>query len=157
MGVIRPCVQQQGFTIIELLVVMAIAVMAMAVVGPNLSGGVTSTKFKAAIKDVASGLRYARNQAITQTEEAVFFLDVDEHFYTVTGRKKHYPLPEAVRLVLETAESELEEDGRGGNIRFFPDGSSTGGRIILEANEQKRLVDINWLTGQVVTREDTSD
>lgn len=136
---------------------MAIAVMAMAVVGPNLSSGVTSTKFKAAAKDVASGLRYARNQAITKTEEAVFFINVDEHFYTVTGKEKHYPLPEAVRLILETAESELLEDGQGGNIRFFPDGSSTGGRIILEANELKRLVDINWLTGQIVTREDESD
>jgi general secretion pathway protein H len=52
-------------------------------------------------------------------------------------------------ISLVTARSELDTD-RVGKIRFFPDGTSTGGRITLARGERKYGVDINWLTGQVV-------
>jgi general secretion pathway protein H len=62
-------------------------------------------------------------------------------------------LPESVRLGLFTAEAELSGEGLG-SIRFYPDGSSTGGRVSLEAAGKRRLVDVNWLTGAVVIREE---
>ncbi|MGA7117479.1 MAG: hypothetical protein WBY12_09835 [Hyphomicrobium sp.] len=41
-------------------------------------------------------------------------------------------------------------------MRFFPDGSSTGGRVTLVAGERKRLLDINWLTGAVIIKDTDS-
>ena len=38
-------------------------------------------------------------------------------------------------------------------VRFFPDGSSTGGRISLIAGEREWQVEIAWLTGEVRLRE----
>jgi general secretion pathway protein H len=35
------------------------------------------------------------------------------------------------------------------SIRFFADGSSTGGRITLEREHAAWKIDINWLTGQI--------
>jgi general secretion pathway protein H len=83
----------------------------------------------------------------------VFSLDVNHHTYQVSGRRKNYALPESVRLGLFTAEAELSGEGLG-SIRFYPDGSSTGGRVSLEAAGKRRLVDVNWLTGAVVIREE---
>ncbi len=137
-----------GFTIIELLIVLAIAVGTMAVVGPNLSAGVTSVKFKGAARDIASALRYTRSRAISENTEAEFFIDVNAHVYRVSGKQKRYTLPDDIQLSLFTAESELTGDGQG-NIRFFPDGSSTGGRVTLQSEKRKRLIDVNWLTGQI--------
>ena len=47
--------------------------------------------------------------------------------------------------------SEVEEGNRG-RIRFFPDGSSTGGRVTLTSDERLYHVDVDWLTGQVRVR-----
>ena len=57
-------------------------------------------------------------------------------------------LPKDIELKLFTAQSEILSDTRGG-IRFYPDGSSTGGRITVASGERKYLVDVDWLTGRV--------
>jgi general secretion pathway protein H len=43
---------------------------------------------------------------------------------------------------------EMRHD-RDPGIRFDPDGSSTGGRVILAAGAQKMEIGIDWLTGRV--------
>ena len=42
----------------------------------------------------------------------------------------------------------MESEARGA-IRFFPDGSSTGGRITLSTDRLAYLVDVDWLTGKI--------
>ena len=56
--------------------------------------------------------------------------------------------PEGIELKLLTAQTEVESE-RKGAIRFYADGSSTGGRITVSAGERKYLVDVDWLTGRV--------
>jgi general secretion pathway protein H len=57
---------------------------------------------------------------------------------------------------LVTAQSELTGEGQG-NVRFFADGSSTGGRVVLDRGEKSMQIDINWLTGQLEVEDATSD
>ena len=51
-------------------------------------------------------------------------------------------------MKLYAAQSEVES-ARKGSIRFYADGSSTGGRITVSSGERKYLVDVDWLTGRV--------
>jgi general secretion pathway protein H len=67
----------------------------------------------------------------------------------MTDKSRIYKLSKDIEVTLDVAQSQIEDDGTQGAIRFFPDGSSTGGRITLEISEIKRQLDINWLTGQV--------
>jgi general secretion pathway protein H len=53
-----------------------------------------------------------------------------------------------LELKLFTAQTEAVSE-RKGAIRFYPDGSSTGGRITVASGERKYLVDVDWLTGRV--------
>jgi general secretion pathway protein H len=108
---------------------------------------------RAATQDVASGLRHARGQALGKGREAEFVLNVRQHFYRVSGRAKPYALPESVKLGLFTADV-LTDEGQG-SIVFYPDGSASGGRVTLAGAGKTRLVDVNWLTGAVVVREET--
>lgn len=142
-----------GFTLLEMLLALAVAAALTAVAVPNLTPLLNRAQLTSATRDIASGLRYARGQALAGAREAIFELDVNHKAYRVSGRQKHFSLPDGVRLSLYTAEQEAGEEGIG-SIRFFPDGSSTGGRVTLEAAGKKRLVDVNWLTGEVVIRED---
>ena len=54
--------------------------------------------------------------------------------------------------MLFTARSEQLSE-KGGAIRFFPDGSSTGGRITLSIDSMRYLVNVDWLTGRVKVME----
>lgn len=138
-----------GFTLVEMIVVLVIAVMAMGIVGSNFVAGLTGARLKAAVNDVASALRYTRGQAISTGKEAVFTLDVDKRSYTISTRKKTYKLPADLDLTVDTAQSEINGEGQA-SIRFFSDGSSTGGRVEIKSGNRKRYIDVNWLTGQIL-------
>jgi general secretion pathway protein H len=56
-------------------------------------------------------------------------------------------------MKLLTAQSELTEDGKG-RIRFYPDGSSTGGRVTILRDTKEWRVEVAWLTGEVRLEED---
>ncbi len=142
---------QRGFTIMELMIVLVMVIIISALAVPNFSAGIPGARLKAAARDVASALRYVRSEAIARAQPTEFSLDVEGHTYQVSGRDRVYAVSDDIRLRLYTAEAELQ-GGAKGAIRFFPDGSSTGGRITLEADAQRQMVDIVWLTGQVVIR-----
>ncbi len=144
----------RGFTLVELMVVLVAAAILAGVAVPNFMPAIAGMRMRAATSDVASALRYVRGQALSRGREAVFFIDVDHHYYRVSGRQKDFALPSSVKLGLFTAEQELSGDGQG-SIRFYPDGSATGGRVSLEAGNKRNLVDVNWLTGAIIVREET--
>jgi general secretion pathway protein H len=50
-----------------------------------------------------------------------------------------------------TASHEIFGD-RIAKIRFYPDGTATGGRISLSLNSKTLDIDINWITGGVEVR-----
>lgn len=145
-----------GFTLLEMLLALVIAGALMAVVLPNFGPAMAKAQLQSATRDVASALRHARGQALIRGREAEFELDVEHHRYRVSGRPKAYGLPGAVALSLYTAESETVNESLG-RIRFFPDGSATGGRVTLAAGKEKRMVDVNWLTGEVRIRHGAED
>ena len=147
---LAPCTLHlnKGFTLLELIVVLFIVVLGFSVVGINLSSGNDSTQLKVAARDIVSTLRYARGQALLSHQQTTVTLDLTENSYTVSGRDKVYIIPKAIDVTVVTAQSELTGKGLG-NIRFFADGSSTGGRITLERGRSAWQIDINWLTGQI--------
>lgn len=148
--------REDGFTLIEVMLAMVIAAALMAVLLPNFGPAIDHAKLSSATREVASALRYTRGQALIHGGESFFELDISGHKYRVSGRNKTFRLPDSVDLSLYTAESETQDEDIG-NIRFFPDGSSTGGRVTLSGGGQKRLVDVSWLTGEVKIIEDADE
>ncbi|MEQ1528055.1 MAG: GspH/FimT family pseudopilin [Methylococcales bacterium] len=138
----------RGFTLLELTIVLFVMVLGFSVIGINLSSGNDSAQVKAAARDIASALRFVRGHALTTHQEAVLAVDLSENSYTVTGKDQVYNIPEGIDITVDTAQEELVGDGVA-NIRFFADGSSTGGRVTLESGNFKWQIDINWLTGQI--------
>lgn len=138
----------KGFTLIELLVVIAVLALVLVAVPPFFSTGVPSATLKAAAREVAAGLRYARSEAVTRNREVVFTIDLDEASYTVGANTRTMSWPDEIDVTLLTARSE-RIDETSGAIRFFPDGSSTGGGITLALGAREYRVLVDWLNGQV--------
>lgn len=139
----------RGFSLLELLVVLAIAAATAALVVPRAVGTLERARFQSAVREIVSGLRHTRSIALLRQREAAFYLDVEEKFYRI-DRLKERPLPSPLHLQIETLKSDLTPSG--GKIRFFPDGSSTGGQILLAWGEWRRQIDVDWLTGKVAWR-----
>lgn len=99
---------------------------------------------------IADGLRITREEAISRQEEQVFMVDVDKRLIAWSSEGL-VPLDPALNIQLYTARSELI-DGRKGRIRFFPDGSSTGGQIDLELAGDNAAVQIHWADGRVTVK-----
>ncbi len=137
-----------GFTLLELLVVMAVLALILLVVPPMFSGSLSKAEVGSAAREVAAGLREARSRAIARNREVAFTLDVESRRYRIDDSADARRLPAGPELSLFTARSE-QLDEASGSTRFFPDGSSTGGRVTLDGDARRYHVVVDWLTGQV--------
>jgi general secretion pathway protein H len=140
--------KQRGFTLLEIVIVLVIAGMAMALVLSFGGKGASAADLKASARALAAGLRTAQSTAMATRRDSLLTVDVDSRLFSFSGEDKPHKLPEGVDLKLYTAQAEVETE-RKGSIRFYPDGSSTGGRITVSSGERKYLVDVDWLTGRV--------
>ena len=141
-------IRHRGFTLIEMLVAIAIMAMAYALTAPTISASLSGVQLKAAARQIAAGLRKARNEAVLRKREAALTVDVERRQFELSGEQRIYRFSQEIEVSLFTAQSELR-DAKIGTIRFYPDGSSTGGRVTLARGERKYLVDVDWMTGRV--------
>jgi general secretion pathway protein H len=148
MSIRNPWSRASGVTLLELLIVISIMAFAVAIVLPMLGGGVSTAELKSAARELASGLRYARGQAIVQRGEAFLVIDIDARTFRIPPDAKVHQLSDKIGIKLFTAQRDLVNE-KVGAIRFYPDGGSNGGRITLAAGERKFDVDVDWLTGRV--------
>jgi general secretion pathway protein H len=138
----------KGFTLLELMLVLFVVILGFSVIGLNISSGNDATELQSAARDLVSALRFAKGQALISHQETTVALNLNENTYIVSDREKVYSIPDTIALTVVTAQEELTGKGMA-SIRFFPDGSSSGGRIKLERNSALWQIDINWLTGQI--------
>jgi general secretion pathway protein H len=139
---------EAGFTLLELLVVLAIIGMVYALLPGNFLTSRTSFEVRATARDIADSLRRARGQAIADNRDIVFFLDVEKRRYGIAEEGDTKDFRGDIDIRFTTAREELRGRGEGA-IRFFPDGSATGGTLTVRGARQSLEVKVHWLTGQV--------
>jgi general secretion pathway protein H len=137
----------KGFTLFEVMIVLVLMALIAAVSAPLLSKGLGRAEAKGSAQDVAAALRRARSEAVVRNAEVVLTVDVNQRSLRIDGVETR-SLPAKLQIELFTAQTEQISDDSG-NIRFFPDGSSTGGEIVLADGRSKFHVQVDWLTGRV--------
>ncbi|MDD3517178.1 MAG: GspH/FimT family protein [Chromatiales bacterium] len=137
-----------GFTLVELLVVLLILTLVASLVPAVMSGRIGGSELKSSARQVAAGLRLARSEAIAGNRAVGVLFDVERRGFEIEGLRDFRGLPGKVDLAVNTAQSELTDDGHA-YIRFFPDGSATGGSVELTRDDRGYVVKVDWLTGRV--------
>jgi general secretion pathway protein H len=131
-----------GFTLVELLVVMGIMALALAVV-LNGRPKATETRIAVTARAVGATLQLARAQAMASNTETVFRIDTDKLQFGLP--RSMQSLPKGMTVAVTVAET--ERVANIGEIRFFPDGQSSGGEIALALEGRSARIAVNWLTG----------
>jgi general secretion pathway protein H len=136
---------------LEILAVLALIGLALAVTAFSLDGGLQRAKLDASARDIAASLRHTRTLALTAHRAQWFTLDLNARSFVSPGRDAR-KIPAGTTLHVTSA---AEDAGKPGvaRIRFFPDGSSTGGHIELARQHRELRIDVDWLTGAVATSE----
>lgn len=134
-----------GFTLLELLVVLVLMALMTGLAIPLISAGTPGAQIKAASRELLVGLRQAREQAIVSRQPAAMSVNVDERRFQITGQTRAFQLPGKLQIGLFVADA--EDNGKLGSFIFYPDGSSTGGRITVSLDGQTNRIDVDWLTG----------
>jgi general secretion pathway protein H len=143
----RPVAANAGFTLLELLVLIAIVSVATLIVAPLLSRPPSQAQLRADATRLAAALRVTRAAAMAQNREMVLVIDGDRRTYLspVIGTSQ---IAAQIGIDMELAESE-RQSGIVGGIRFFPTGRSTGGDIRLHLSNGDARVRVSWATGHV--------
>jgi general secretion pathway protein H len=141
--------EASGFTLIEMLVVLAILALTAATAVALLSRGSEALRLETASGELAAAIRVTRAAAITRNTQTALMIDVDRRTFgsTVVPQRSFAPNIETkltYAAVMRSAPSE-------GGFRFFPDGSSTGGDVTLSLHGRQVRLCVDWLTGLVRT------
>ena len=145
---------ERGFTLLELLVVLAIIGTVLAFIPGFMLRGQPGLDVDVAARAIADALRQARSHAVLQNRDQLFALDVEQRLFRVAGQRAPVQMDNDIEVTFQTARSELLSETIG-QIRFFPDGSATGGRIGLALGGRQLEVAVDWLTGLVAVKHAT--
>lgn len=137
--------RQRGFTLLEMLVVIVLISVAAGLVGFGLQQGLRAAKERQVVGQMVEALRSTRARAIVSGATQSTLFDLNTLSFQAPDRPpKHWPAE--LQVTLHTAEQ------AGSAIEFYPDGSSTGGHLLLAHGTRRWRIDIGWLTGSVQSK-----
>jgi general secretion pathway protein H len=137
-----------GFTLLEMLCVIAILAAIAAVVLPSLPSGTSRARLESYAVATAALLKSDRNAAMRRQIIVETQINARSRFIRsgVSGRVVNLPNDVALEALVT---ARCNGDAQGSQIRFFPSGMSCGGTLALSRAGVGYQVRINWLTGGV--------
>ncbi|MEW6077240.1 MAG: GspH/FimT family pseudopilin [Thermodesulfobacteriota bacterium] len=166
-----------GFTLLELIVVLAIISLMSALIVPRLSGPLGNLELKTTARTISASLRYARSRAAAEKTVYAALFDLDKNRLVIVDppltmgdfRVNHrvtmerkllasldrqkdfrtYLPPDGVRLAEGTFRGDRFQTGLF-PVYFFPGGGSSGGEITVVNTQGRRYrVSVDMITGSV--------
>lgn len=134
-----------GFSLIELIVALAILAMASSVALIGLSGG-SGTKLAPFVAQLMSDLKQARTRAILSSRPVAVLLDSRSRSYRLDASPP-VKLPAEIAIRIRSTDNDVAS-----RLEFYPDGSSSGGTLTVTLGKASVVLDVEWLTGAVRQR-----
>lgn len=150
----------RGFTLLELMVVLAILAMASMLVIPSLTG-MNARTFGAQVREASALLNYARRTAvvtgqpvtasfqIAQAEDAVP-QRMAESARSRIGRDDVW-ISRGVNVDYRDSTNQIVDVEELIDITFFPEGGSTGGELILSLDDRAASIFVDPFSGKIRT------
>jgi general secretion pathway protein H len=141
-----------GFTLVEMLVVIAVLGLALVLIGVGAKPVSPATHARGAAQEISGAMRSARSAALMSNRSVAILFDLASPAYQ-WGTQARQALPPDIKLSLLTGRDQVVSSSMG-RIRFDPDGGSSGGRVTVSGGGQLWLVGVDWLSGRVSIAQD---
>ena len=139
--------RHDGFTLIELMLVLVLMGLLFSLTPPLFHKAFPSLKLKAATRDLAQEIRYVQQTAIITGAESLMRFEIESNRYQsdLVNQGEVRQLPEGIRFRIDDSDAPQAILV----LRFYPDGSSSGGLIRLSNEVQSFVIAVDWLTSRV--------
>ncbi len=132
-----------GYSLLELLIVLAVLALATAVTIPEISGSRVTTARRGTERAVIEAVRQLRSEAIRTNR--LQWMEVEpggRSLRTNSGRRIGLPAGFTITPVQSTGPAPSR-------VRFYPDGRSSGSSWRVAGGGATTTLTIDWLTGRI--------
>jgi len=128
----------------EVVAALAIIAMITAIGLPYLRPGASTSLLRAKASEVAGLLRAGRDEALRSNHRITVLIDAKQGLVHSPGSALTVVMPSGVtmRMLPDSAD----------RVSFLGDGSSSGARLMIAANDKTYFVDVNRITATVEIR-----
>ncbi|WP_316369353.1 GspH/FimT family pseudopilin [Candidatus Thiodiazotropha sp. CDECU1] len=140
----------KGFTLIEVMLTLVVLALLVSLTPPLFQKAFPSLKLKAATRDLAQEIRYIQQTAILTGVPSKVQFDLQNNAYQsdhVNGGEVRH-LPDGLNFASDNSRSSAIGESVM-VLEFFPDGSSSGGLLILDNGGRRFAISVDWLTSRV--------
>jgi general secretion pathway protein H len=141
-------VDQQGFSLLEMVCVIAIIALVAAVLLPMVPRQTSRARLQAYAMQAATLLKSDRSAAIRRGVDVATLVDPHARAIRAGASREMLQLPDDVRFDALLPQS-CRQRAALSVISFFPDGMSCGGTIALSRLGTAYEIRVNWLTGRI--------
>jgi len=135
-----------GFSLLELIVVLAVLALAAALVAPRIPIASRAIALKAEARAIQAAMEEAGAGALATRRAQSVALDLAA--MKLRGASQERALDPEIAITATFGQTP-QAGAQVARFTFFPDGTSTGGRVTLRRGHQAIAVEANWLTGAV--------
>jgi len=144
----RKPASNSGFTLLELVAVLAIISLLLGLVLPGMYRSWMRERERASVRQLIVGLKAARSAAATEHRRVRVFIDIKSGRYRLEGFAGTRELAPEVRINdAHLVWQDLEK--RQGYIAFYGDGTSSGGKLALTGLTGPQVLEVEIITGKV--------
>jgi len=140
--------EEGGFTLLEVVCVLAIIAILAAIMLPAIPRGTSRTRLEGYAIEVATLLRADRDTAIWRRRPVATEINALTRLVRSGASGQVVRMPDDVRFEALLA-ARCNQRAAGTTIDFFGSGMSCGGTIRLTRQEVGYDIRVNWLTGGV--------
>lgn len=134
---------QNGYTLLELLVVLSILMMAYALFTPAFLRGNSSADFKAISQEIVGDMKKLRSRAILKGEILEFEILNDGLSYRFTGSSSDVILSDGTSIEVTINNDNPKQ------IKFFPNGTTNDFMLRIKKDNREMTITSEWPLGTI--------
>ena len=141
-------VAERGFTLLEIVCVLAIIALLAAVLLPFIPHETSRSRLQAYALQTAALLKTDREAAITRRTSVATLVDAEARAIRSGASRAAILIPNDVRFDALLPQT-CRQQAALSTISFFANGTSCGGTIALTRFDTGYEIRVNWLTGRI--------
>jgi general secretion pathway protein H len=139
---------QRGFTLLEMVCVLAIIALLAAVLLPFIPHETSRSRLQAYALQTAALLKNDRDAAITRRISVATLVDAQARAIRSGASRSAIRIPDDVHFAALLPQT-CRQRAALSTISFFANGTSCGGSIALTRFDAGYEIRVNWLTGRI--------